>query len=79
MVNFKGSLLEWKFFVFGVHWYVAYAMNHRQIEEVMGEHRWRLIMPCLIIGYSNMRRLFGRFSCSTSSKWATVNAWMTLV
>jgi len=37
MIEFKGSHFERDVILWGVRWYVAYAMSYRQLEEVMEE------------------------------------------
>ena len=37
MIEFKGSHFEREVILWGVRWYVAYPINHRQLEEMMQE------------------------------------------
>ena len=37
MIDFKGSHFEPEIVLWGVHWYVAYPISYRQLEEMMEE------------------------------------------
>jgi transposase-like protein len=37
MIDFKGSHFEWEVILWGVHWYVAYPISYRNLEEMMEE------------------------------------------
>ena len=37
MMDFKGSQFERDIILWGVHWYVAYPISYRQLEEMMQE------------------------------------------
>jgi putative transposase len=37
VIEFKGSQFEREIILWGVRWYVAYAISYRQLEEMMGE------------------------------------------
>ena len=50
MIDFKGSHFEPEIVLWGVHWYVAYPISYRQLEEMMEERAWRLTTPLSIAG-----------------------------
>jgi transposase-like protein len=37
VVEFKGTQFEREIILWGVHWYVAYPISYRQLEEMMGD------------------------------------------
>ena len=72
-IAFKGSHFERDLILWGVRWYVAYPISHRQIEEMMGErgvevdhstlHRWVLkYVPALEKAFLARKRV-------VSSSW----------
>jgi transposase-like protein len=44
-IDFKDSHFEREIVLWGVRWYVAYPIRHRQLEEMMGERGGRSIIP----------------------------------